>query len=95
MAHIQVRIDDALKAQTQEVLARLGITLSTAVKMLCSQVVQLQALPLLSRDVNGFSPEKAQRLRDSIEEVNDSQKKGTLKSYASAEEMMKDVLSEK
>jgi DNA-damage-inducible protein J len=95
MAQIQVRIDDTLKKQTQEVLEKLGLNLSTAVKMFCRQIVQVQALPLESRDVNGFSLEKSRRLSSSIKEFNESKKNETIKSYSSAEEMMDDILFEK
>jgi len=95
MAQIQVRIDDVLKHQAQEVLEKLGLSLSTAIKMMCSQIVQLQALPLQSRTVDGVSLERIQHLEESSLEIEEDIKTGKVKGYTDMNKMMADIISEK
>lgn len=45
-SYIQVRIEDRTKKQAQKVLEDLGLDLTTAVKMLCKQIVHTGTLPL-------------------------------------------------
>ena len=84
---IQVRIDQKTKKNTQYILNELGLDLSTAVKMLCKQIELNGTLPFEIRDVNGFSREKAQMLRDAIHDAKKSKK-----TFHSARALLEDVL---
>ena len=86
-AQIQVRIDPKIKAEAQKVLEASGLSLSTAIKMLFFQTVQLKRLPLEIRDENGFTLQQQKDLIESIQECEKS-----TKGYSSAEEMHEDIL---
>ena len=45
MAHIQIRIDHEDKKAAQEVLDKLGLNLSNAIKLFLKQAVQEQKIP--------------------------------------------------
>lgn len=49
MANINIRVDDALKAEAQELYRALGMDLSTAVNIFLRQSVQMQGLPFRPR----------------------------------------------
>ncbi|MFI3253686.1 MAG: type II toxin-antitoxin system RelB/DinJ family antitoxin [Eubacteriales bacterium] len=45
MAHINVRIDDALKQEGEEILKYLGMNTATAINIFFRQIVQHQGIP--------------------------------------------------
>jgi DNA-damage-inducible protein J len=45
MAQISIRIDDTLKAQTENILNELGLSMSTTFTMLAKQIVRHRGLP--------------------------------------------------
>ena len=45
MANIQIRLDDTLKAQAQQITANLGMDVATAVRIFLTQMVREKALP--------------------------------------------------
>lgn len=88
MTQIQVRIDLKTKKQAKEILNKLGLDISSAVKMMLKQVVSLGVLPYEIRDVNGFTARKALELKESIIDAKNSKQ-----SFASASDLIKDALS--
>ena len=45
-ANLSIRVDSALKAQTEEVLSELGMTMTGAFNMFLKQIVRERAVPL-------------------------------------------------
>ena len=45
MANLQIRIDDALKAEAQTITADMGMDVATAVRIFLTQMVRDKALP--------------------------------------------------
>lgn len=87
MTTINIRIDEKLKKDASKTLASLGLDTSSAIKMFLTQVVTEKGLPFTpSKD-----PAKIRAKWD--KEVADALKNG--KSFASAEEMMIDILGKK
>ena len=88
MSQIQVRIDTKTKNQARKVLDKIGLDLSSAIKLHLKQIINIGTLPYEIRDENGFTPQKAQELREADKEARASKK-----SYSSADVLMKDLLS--
>lgn len=87
-SYIQVRIEDRTKKQAQKVLDDLGLDLTTAITMLCKQIVRTGTLPLELRDVNGFTAQKAAELRLAQYEA-----RASVKGFSSAKKLFDDALS--
>lgn len=86
MDQIQVRIDSKTKNEARKILEGLGLDISTAVKMMCKQIIFTKSLPYEIRDEHGFTPKKAQELREAIIEA-----KNSTKAFTSVNELMKDI----
>ncbi|MCL2603024.1 MAG: type II toxin-antitoxin system RelB/DinJ family antitoxin [Defluviitaleaceae bacterium] len=84
MATIQVRVDDRVKSSVEELFGKLGMDVSTAVRMFFSAALEYDGIPFaLRRTPNA-------RLRAAIEEAEQIAadiKAGRRKPYATAEEM--------
>ncbi len=87
MTQIQVRIDTKTKENARKILEKIGLDLSTGIKLFCRQVVLKKTLPFDIRDENGFTPKKAAELREAIRDA----RKG--KTFRSVEELMADLES--
>ena len=84
MTTLNVRIEEKTKAQATKTLAKLGLDMSSAVKLFLTQVIKEDGLP--------FTPTnnaKAIRARWDAQ-VADAMKNG--KSYSSAKELHRDIL---
>jgi len=85
---IQIRIDKQTKKEATQILDRMGLDTSTAVRMFLKQLVNTGRLPLEIRDINGFGPGMAKELRRSIKDVDK-----TSKTFSSAKGLLKDLSS--
>ena len=74
MDQLQIRMDAPTKNQAREIFESMGLDLSTAVKIYFRRVISLGNLPFDIRDINGFTPKKAQELRDASREAYNSKK---------------------
>jgi len=84
---IQVRIDSDTKKKAQKILDKIGMDISTAVKMLFKQIINTGGLPYEIRDENGFTLKKKQELKEAIIDANNSEK-----AFGSADTLIKDAL---
>ena len=73
MAQLNIRIDDNLKAQGEELFTSLGLNFSTAVSVFISQAVREGGLPfaVTTRYDPYFNELNMRILRQSIKEVNE------------------------
>ncbi len=71
---IQLRIDIKTKNQAQDIFKKLGMDMSSAMKLFLSQVIRMRALPFVARTENGYTPEYEQFL---LEQIADTKKNGT------------------
>ncbi|MFH1610711.1 MAG: type II toxin-antitoxin system RelB/DinJ family antitoxin [Patescibacteria group bacterium] len=88
MSQIQVRIDAETKNKAKKVLSKIGLDLSSAIKLHLKQIINMGTLPYEVRDENGFTLKKAEELRKADREAGASKK-----SYRSADELIKDLMS--
>lgn len=86
---LQIRIDAATKKEAKKILDSLGMDMSSAVKIFLRQVINTGNFPCELRDVNGFTLQSAQVLRESI---LDAEKSPNV--FSSASDLLKDALSD-
>lgn len=85
---IQVRIDTHTKQAAQTVLTELGLDLSTAVKILCKQIVNSGTFPLELRDINGFRPDQAKLLQQARQSAKTNPKK-----FRTSKALLRDLMA--
>lgn len=73
-AQIQIRVDAETKSEVKKVLDRLGMDISSAVKIFFHQVINVKNFPCELRDENGFTLRTAETLRRSIVDAKNSKK---------------------
>jgi DNA-damage-inducible protein J len=62
MANLNIRVDDVLKSQAEEVLDNIGMSLSTATTIFLKQVIRYNGIPFELRADPFYSPENKARL---------------------------------
>ncbi|MBE6877144.1 MAG: type II toxin-antitoxin system RelB/DinJ family antitoxin [Ruminococcus sp.] len=87
MANLQVRLNDELKAQADELFASLGLDTSTAVRIFLTMALEKNGLPFEVKH-HPLSAELSQAVYESRNRVNLN---GT---YATAEEAVKSMLED-
>lgn len=93
MYTIQIRIDKKTKQDANRVLNRLGLDMSSAVKIYLRQISRMNGIPFRLTTENDFTPTKEQQLIDESNETLRLYKEGKIRGYASAKSMMKDLLA--
>ena len=90
MANVNVRIDDEIKKEAEDILKRIGITPSAAINMFYIQIIRTASIPFeLKVDI----PNK--ETLEALEELKEFEKdpsKG--KRYTSAKELLEDLRKE-
>ena len=83
---IQLRIDRTTKNKAQSIFNKLGMDMTSGMKLFLSQVIRTKSLPFIARTVNGYTPEYEQFILD---QIADTKKNG--KRFSSVEAMMEDL----
>jgi len=87
MTTIQIRIDEKTKAKARKVFHKMGLDVSSGVKLYLNRVIEDESIPFIIRTENGYAPGEEQRM---IREVEYLKKHG--KRYTSTAEMWKDIM---
>ena len=69
MAYIQVRIDDKTKKQVQKILGKLGLDMSSAIKIYFQQIIMKKGIPFTVITENGFTLEEELEILKASEEA--------------------------
>ena len=72
MSYLQIRVDKTLKENSKKILDKLGIDMSTAVRIYLKQIVNRKGLPFLALTENHFTVEQ----EDEILRISKEAKKG-------------------
>ncbi|MCX6715943.1 MAG: type II toxin-antitoxin system RelB/DinJ family antitoxin [Candidatus Taylorbacteria bacterium] len=88
-ATIQLRIDAQTKKRAQSVFKKLGIDISSAMKLFLNQVIKTGSIPFVVRTANGYTPEFERMLLDEIKAMES----GKEKSFKSVRDLMADLNS--
>ncbi len=81
---IQLRIDKKTKNAAQAIFEKLGMDMSSGMKLFLSQVIRTKSIPFVARTENGYTPEYEAMI---LRETEDAKKNGLR--FKSAEEAMK------
>jgi len=77
MVQVNIRVDDATKREAEKIFDDIGISMSTAINIYLKAVVRENRIPFeLSADPF-YSEKNMSRLRESIRQVRDGEKKLT------------------
>lgn len=85
---LQIRIDEKTKKKAQKVFKKMGIDMSTGVKLYLQQVVTTESIPFRIVTENGYTPEYEQEI---LKELEEAKKSG--KSYATVQELHDDIFN--
>ena len=87
MTTIQIRIDEKTKAGAKKVFKKMGLDVSSGIKLYLARVAQDESVPFILRTENGYTPEQERQL---IRETEYAKKHG--KRYTSVKEMWRDIM---
>jgi len=73
MANLQIRIDDELRQQAQQIANDMGMDLTTAVRVFLKQMVNDQGLPFKPELDPFYAPSNKAALKRSINQLNKGQ----------------------
>jgi len=86
---IQIRIDAETKKEAKQILDKLGIDMSSAIKLFFRQIINARNLPFELRGENGLTLRKAELLRESIISA-----KNSAKTFKDGSALLKDALGD-
>lgn len=69
MSHIQLRIDKKTKKSAQKVLDKLGLDMSSAIKIYFKQIIVAQGIPFRLVTENGLTPEEERAILKASKEA--------------------------
>ena len=87
-----VRIDSKVKAEAQKTFAKMGLDLSSAVKLFMNQSVLEQGLPFKPSTINGYTTEFEDRIILEDKKLSRDIKKGKSKGYTSITKLRADLM---
>lgn len=86
---IQIRIDSKTKKEVKIIFDKLGIDMSSAIKLFLRQTINAKNIPFEIRDENGLTFKSAEVLKESIISAEKNVKK-----FKDASSLIKDALKE-
>lgn len=89
MTTIQIRTQEAVKKNAQQVLSELGIDMTTAINMYLVQIAKQGGIPFDILTENGMTLKAERQILEASEEARNSKE-----SYNSAAEMFDAILNE-
>ena len=72
---IQLRIDKKTKEQAQNIFKKIGMDMSSGMKLFLSQVIRTKSIPFIARTENGFTPEYEQFILDQSKDIKENGKR--------------------
>ena len=88
MANVNIRVDDSLKKEAEEIFSELGLSMSTATNVFYRQVVRFGGIPFDLRVSDPFYAAKNQaRLQKSIGDYETGKSTPVIKTLAELEEI--------
>ena len=91
MATVNIRVDDALKRDTEGILSALGLSMTTATTLFYRQIVRYGGIPLeLKVDQPNPNKETLEALQESKKMIAD----GSARNFSSLAEMRRAMLEE-
>ena len=95
MTTLNIRIDEKIKEDARKTFARMGLDISSAVKLFLYQSVEEQRIPFELRTVNGYTEKYEKEILEEIKDVKKGLKNKTIKPYKSIQELHATILNQK
>ncbi len=95
MTTLNIRIDDKIKRDARKTFARMGLDMSSAIKLFLYQTVEQQKIPFELRTVNGYSEEYENEILKESENIIRDLKNGKIKPYKTIQELHASILNKK
>ncbi len=95
MTTLNIRIDEKIKEDARKTFARMGLDISSAVKLFLHQSVEQQRIPFELKTINGYTDEYESELAKEIENTVNDLKNKKIKSYKSIRELHSTILNKK
>lgn len=92
MDTLQIRIDQKTKQEAKRVLDRLGLDMSSAVKIYLRQMIRTKGIPFPLITENGFIPEQEEQLIRESNQTLQSYRIKTTNGYTSAKKLLTAIL---
>jgi len=88
MANVNIRIDDSVKKEAEEIFSELGLTMSAATNVFYKQVIRHRGIPFDLRITDPFYSDRNQaHLQESIDEYEAGRSKPIIKTMAELEDL--------
>ena len=84
---IQIRVNKNTKKEADKTFKKMGLDISSGIKLFLHRVIQSRSIPFQIRTENGFTQEQEKKM---LKETEYALKHG--KSYASIEELHNDIM---
>ncbi len=95
MTTLNIRIDEKIKEDARKTFARMGLDISSAVKLFLYQSVEEQRIPFELRTVNGYTEEYESELLKEVEDTMNDLKNKKRKPYKSIRELHSNILNKR
>ena len=95
MTTLNIRIDEKIKEDARNIFARMGLDISSAVKLFLYQSVEEQRIPFQLRTVNGYTEEYENEIVKESENIIRDYKSGKIKPYKTIQELHASILNKK
>ena len=86
---IQIRVDKEVKRKADKTFKKMGLDMSSGVKLFLHRVIQSGSIPFTLRTANGFTPEQERQM---LRETREALEHG--KSFKTAKELFADILKD-
>ena len=92
MNTLQIRIDEKTKREAKRVLDKLGLDMSSAIKLYLRQISRIQGIPFPLITENGFTSKQEEQLLKESNTTLESYKKEKTKGYSSTKDLLDELL---
>ena len=92
MNTLQIRIDEKTKQEAKRVLDKLGLDMSSAIKLYLRQISRTQGIPFPLITENGFTSKQEEQLLKESNATLESFKKEKTRSYSSTKDLLDELL---
>lgn len=93
MTTLNIRIDEKIKENARKIFARMGLDMSSAVKLFLYQSVEEQKIPFELKTVNGYTQEYEDEILKEIRETANDLKNKKIKPYKTARKLHSVILN--
>ena len=95
MTTLNIRIDEKIKRDARKTFARMGLDMSSAVKLFLYQTVEQQKIPFELKTVNGYTEKYENEILKERNYIKNGLKNKTIKPYKTIQKLHAAILNNK